>query len=176
MNHLIVARWQEDISWLDTIDGWNPIVVTKNVDLPNEGRECSSFFFGLAKVYDSLRPGDRVACVQGSPLPHCPDLNVALLEEGPFVELGTWKVVCDLEGLPHHPGLPIREYWDDWIGTEPPESLSFTAGGQFSASAETILSRPVKDYQLMVGEMSRQSAPWVMERLWPYYWHQKTRK
>lgn len=173
MNHLIVARYQEDVSWVDTIEGWTPLVVTKDVDLPNEGRECSSFFFGIASVYTKLGPEDRVACVQGNPFEHCPDLEVGLAQTERFVPLGNWHTTCDLEGNPHHPELPIRDYWRDWIGTDPPDALSFTAGGQWIADADVILARPADDYRRMVGEMSRPLAPWVMERLWSYWLYPK---
>lgn len=175
VNHLVVAVYNEDTGWLDSIEGWEPLVVTKNVDLPNEGRECSSFFFGIQKLYRSLRPDDRVACVQGNPFEHCGDLAVGLEQTGPFVPLGHWHTTCDIDGKPHHPGLPLAEYWRDWIGTEPPAELSFTPGGQFSVSADVLHARPLEDYQRMVGEMSRPDAPWVMERLWPYYLYPKER-
>lgn len=175
MNHLIVARYQEDVAWCDTIEGWTPRVVTKDVDLPNEGRECSSFMFGIASVYPTLRPGDRVACVQGDPYAHCPDLAVGLQQDGAYVPLGNWHTTCSLDGAPHHPGLPLAEYWRDWIGTEPPSDLSFTAGGQFLVDADVLLARPVSDYERMVGEMSRPDAPWVMERLWSYWLYPKER-
>lgn len=173
MNHLIVARYNEDVGWLDTIEGWETHVIEKDRDLPNEGRECSSFHFGIARLYPRLHPGDRVACVQGDPFHHCPDLHVGLEQPGPYVPLGNWHTTCYLNGEPHHPGLPIAEYWADWIGTPPPERVSFTAGGQFLVDAEVLMARPVKDYQLMVGEMSRPLAPWVMERLWPYWLYPK---
>lgn len=173
MNHLVIARHQEDVSWCDTIENWKPLVVTKDVDLPNEGRECSSFMFGIAALYPTLKPDDRVACVQGNPFEHCPNLADILKQTGDFVPLGDWHTTCDLEGNPHHPGLPIVEYWNDWIGTVPPDGLSFTAGGQFSVTANVLLNRPVEDYQRMVGEMSRPFAPWVMERLWSYFLYPK---
>lgn len=172
MNHLIVARYNEDVGWLGGIEGWNPLVITKDVDIPNEGRECSSFMFGVASLYSELKHDDRVACVQGNPFDHCGDLNHELSHlVGDFSCIGNWNLECNLDGTPHHNGLPIAEYWEDWIGGSPPNKIQFTAGGQWTATGSLLLRRPVVDYQMMVSEMSRPKAPWVMERLWRYWFN-----
>ena len=109
--------------------------------------------------------------MQGDPVPHCGTLKEDLESADGFRLLGHWHVEDDMNGAPHHPGLPLREYWDDWIGGPYPDKLQFVAGGQWVAPAELLLSRPVTVYQQMVGEMSRPKAPWVMERLWRYWFN-----
>ena len=65
-----MARHKEDISWLPRAKGWRPLVITKNIDMPNVGREAASYFLGLSQLYDKLRPKDLIACVQAQPFEH----------------------------------------------------------------------------------------------------------
>jgi len=167
VKHLIVAQYQEDVSWLQQIEEWLPLVVTKGRDLPNEGRECSSFHWGIARLYDTLADDDLVACVQGDPFAHDAQFPVSLQQECvTYTPLGHWSVVCDMEGAPHHGGLPLARYWDLWVGTDPPKVVRFTAGGQFIVSGAAIKKRPRNFYTRMVGHMADRHAPWCMERLW----------
>lgn len=167
VNTLVVARYQEDISWVDDLDGWEPFVVTKGEDLPNEGRECSSFFWALANL--KVQDTDTIAFVQGNPFDHG-NIDLDSPVSG-FRPLGDHHTQCRLDGYPHHPGLPIADYWRDWIGTEPPDTLAFTPGGQFVITGKLANSRD--NYGWMQEQMSRPDAPWVMERLWGYYWYAK---
>lgn len=168
MNWLVVARWQEDISWLDGVDGWKKLVVQKGEQLPNEGREASSFFWALHQLYDGLKRDQRVLCVQANPFDHSHDpLAEGLQEMDGFAHVGHWRIESDLQGAPHHPGLPMADMFRKWFGHEPPQSFPFCAGGQFVVDAQTIRRFPRGFYKRMVKHMNDHAeAPWVMERLW----------
>lgn len=177
MKWLVVARWNEDTGWIhDAPLDWKRWVIQKDVDVPNQGREGSTFHYALSHLYQYVDDDDVVACVQGRPFDHCEHLFHAL--EQPidrYTPLGHWNVVDDIEGHPHHPGLPIAECWRNWeIEGDPPSHVSFWAGGQFAVTGREIKSRPAAWYVRMVDEMSHGQAPWVMERLWGYVWPSST--
>ncbi|HSE45231.1 MAG TPA: hypothetical protein VLA89_07865, partial [Gemmatimonadales bacterium] len=137
MNYLIVARHQENLGWLSaTPEGWTPFVVYKDIDLPNEGREASSYFYALAKIH--YRPGDTLAFLQGDPFQHIrPDVLRERLT-GPikgFTHLSEMIVADDADGHPWHPGLPVGKRFDEWIGGDRPEMFEFPAGAQFAIPA-----------------------------------------
>lgn len=170
MQHLVVARHREDLSWLERVpERWQPLVIEKDVDLPNAGREASSYLHAFQRLYPDLADEDLVCCVQGNPLPHCPALFgiLGMIAPTRFHWLGHWKIAdCDRHGNPHHPGLPVGEMYERWIGRPWPGNVSFTAGAQFVATGREILGYPVEKYAWLQEEMSQDKAPWVMERLW----------
>lgn len=171
MNHLIVARWQEDVSWLDSVTGWEPFVVVKDVDLPNVGREAASYLWAFSRLWSRLEPGDRVGCVQADPFPHCEDLLGRLNGEQTdlFLPLGNWHV-SDGEGRPDHPDLPIRDRYEQWVGTVFPGRVGFVAGAQFTVDASRVLARPASDHDRLAHEVScDEKGAWIMERLWVPY-------
>lgn len=169
---LIVARHEEPQEWLDTLpEGWELLLIQKGDQLPNEGREASSFLHGIWLLYPDLCPQDLVACVQGNPFPHCQNLLEMLAEvDGlPVTPLGT-VLYSDHHGGPHHPGLLIGDCYREWVGREPPGEVGFVMGAQFVTTGRQILRRPRVWYERMVTvvcetEEDRKS-PWVMERLW----------
>lgn len=149
------------------IPGWRPTVVRKGRELPNEGREASSYFWALHELYPRIKPHDRIACVQGHPFDHDTNFPDSLdIDCQGFEALGDGHYNCDLSGAPHHPGLPIRESCERWFGLTPPERIYFTAGAQFMVPGRLILEHPRELYGRLVSAMSEEHAPWVMERLW----------
>lgn len=166
-SHLIVARHVESAEWAQAIEGWRVLVVQKDRDLPNEGREASSYFWAFHHLYERLSPDDRVACVQGDPFAHDNSFPASLeIDCQGFEPLGHWHVECDLSGAPHHPGLPLADSAWRWFGLELPDRIHFTAGAQFMVPGRLILKHPRAFHMEMVGRMSEPLAPWVMERLW----------
>lgn len=170
MKYLIVARHLEDLTWLSEIpDAWTPFVVYKDVDIPNEGREASSYFYALSTI--QYRPGDTLAFLQGEPFAH---IRADVLRErldGPiegFTWLGEWVVADDHDGHPHHGNLPVGEKFDKWIGGKRPEEFEFAAGAQFAMPAEYALQYDRAFYERMMLEANEDDNPWIFERLWRY--------
>ena len=166
MNRIVVARWQEDTSWT-RLARWPTYVVQKGQQMPNEGREPASFLWYI--LNKGIRPDDTYAFVQGDPFAHGVTMT-DFREVDEYTPLGTWEVECDDQGAPHHPGLPMQQKWDDWIGGPRPDAYKFVAGGQFLVPGHVIHQHPKAKYRYLLDEMSIGSNPWVMERLFPYLW------
>jgi hypothetical protein len=90
---LIVARYQEDISWLQAVD-CDVIIYNKGetfeypwprTDIPNKGREAETYLRAILEIYPNLHNYDRVAFMQGNPFDHY-DRALQLFDE----ETTTW--------------------------------------------------------------------------------------
>ncbi len=171
MKYLIIARWNEDLTWVEDVpEEWTPLVVYKDVCVPNEGRESSSYIYGLERLLDGLTATDTVAFMQGYPWHHC-DHAVECLD-GPmngFTYLGDWIVECDKNGQPNHPDLDIGGAYDRWVGGDRPRSFQFVAGAQWVMPASHALKYDHQYYQdLFQWANEDEKAPWILERLFPY--------
>ena len=171
MKHLVVARYQEDTSWYSAIpDDWQLLEVQKGRELPNTGREASSFLWAILRLYPTLQDDDLVAFLQGDPHPHCHDIDLRLLlaRAGDFyLPLGDYTYVSSGDGYPDHQGIPVREKYEEWIGGKFPGAVKFTPGAQFVVSGRILKKYKPEYYQRLLDEMHEGSNPWVMERLWP---------
>ena len=171
MKVLVVARYRENIAWLDNLPpGWLPEVVEKDVDLPNRGREPSSYLHAMIELYPIAAPSDTFGFVQGNPFDHCPDLMVRLTQPVEWFDpLGTHPYQSDAHGGPHHAGVPVGDCHARWLGEPMGGEVEFWAGGQFLLTGAALLSRPVGWYRAMYDDlMSRDDlSPWAAERLWP---------
>lgn len=127
----IIAKYKEDTAWADDL---NKVIITKDVELPNEGREVSSYLYFIINNYDSLK-GNYVFC-QGNPYDHDPD----------FPELRENIYTSDLNGSPDHPGLEIEKL-AKMLELDIPDKLQFKPGAQFEVSAEQIKKRPLNWYK-----------------------------
>jgi hypothetical protein len=84
VKHLVVARHEEDTSWYSRIpSGWKLLEVQKGRELPNTGREASSFLWAILHLYPTLQDDDVVAFVQADPFDHTPDIDLFLLLDRP---------------------------------------------------------------------------------------------
>lgn len=163
---LVVARYNEDVSWVNLIPA-NVVIVNKS-QIGNTGREASSWLWYIA--HHELR-GDYVFC-QGDPYAHCPNFDSVVGKQRHYGP----RVKCDLHGAPHHPGLKIEGLLAainlvSGRKVQLPAELEFTAGAQFQASAEEIqrgIGRGWNVQNLMDIANTHPQAPWVFERLWDY--------
>lgn len=171
LKYLIVARWNEDRNWLDHIpDGWQLVLVQKDVDVPNVGREASSYFYAIDLLYRKIQPEDTLAFMQGMPFDHCPEALRVLRDVDEFTYLNDILKRCDGTGKPDHPYLEIKELYEKWVRKDFPGSVKFSPGAQFMVSGKDILKRPRKKYKKMYEEMCLDKyRPYVMERLWMSY-------
>ncbi len=185
MNTLVVARWNEDVSWTaDVPPSWRVDVVRKDIvpgdgDLPNVGREPGSFLWWIVTSYAAIAPAALYAFVQGDPFPHCPSLPAALhhaAERGVerFEPLTgdrshPLQVFSDATGLPHHAGLPVAARYEQWLDRPFPGEVGFWAGGQFIVTGKAILDRDSNWYARVLDDVlaGPEAVPWVLERLWP---------
>lgn len=163
---LVVARYNEDVSWVNLIPAH--VVILNKAQLGNTGREASSWLWYIA--HHRLR-GNYVFC-QGDPFAHCPDFDAVV---GKRRHYGP-RVKCNLRGEPHHPGLEIAGLVERINAVSLrklhlPDEIEFTAGAQFMASAEEIhrgLGVGWDVQNLMDLANHYPQAPWIFERLWDY--------
>jgi glycosyltransferase involved in cell wall biosynthesis len=167
---LVVARFDEDQSWYDRIPSdWTLMEVQKGRELPNTGREASSFLWAILKLYPTLEDGDLVAFVQGDPFAHCQDIDLFLLlqrAEG-FLPLGDYTYVCGGDGRPHDAGIPVAERYEEWLAAPWPGSVRFVPGAQFVVTGKSLKRYPPYFYQRLLDVMHEEHNPWIIERLWP---------
>lgn len=78
----VIARYKEDISWLENIN--NDIVIFNKgdnfsfnyprFDVPNVGRECETYLRAIIQYYEILDNYESVVFLQGHPFDHCKEL------------------------------------------------------------------------------------------------------
>lgn len=168
MNRLVVAHHQEDIGWLDQLpEGWEPFVVEKGRDLPNEGREPASFLWAMQR----LRPIGTLAFVQGNPFPHDAGLIGHLQEPvTKFRWLPEGNHDSSVDGHPHHGGLRVADRCAEWFGAGFTGTIRFAAGGQFAIPGWYLLRHPKVFYERLQEAACVGEDAWVFERAWERMW------
>lgn len=165
---LVVARYQESLDWVQRVDKkWHRSIVTKGVQVPNTGREASSYLWAMEEFYED----DGWICfVQGAPFHHYPALYT-ILNKTPqyplqYVPLGKGFVKSDEDGGPHDQGLPVKEWWEAMIG-EWPGAATFAPGAQFIVPAAYIRARTLDEIRALreLCDTTEYGAH-TMERLW----------
>lgn len=170
MKTLIVAKYQEDTSWTEHAPVDKVVIITKDVDMPNVGREPSSFLHYIVRNYNSIDPEGQYFFVQGRPFDHC--RNILEQMGGTHTQirlLGSQRHVADAIGAPDHPGIPLKEAYEKWIG-EWPGQVDFVAGGQFVIVGSLIKSKPQTFYIELLEWSKQGNNPWILERLWKHLW------
>ena len=164
---LVVARLAENLQWAA---GWrgDVVVVQKGVDLPNVGREASSWLWFLETA--EIDPGATYAFLQGDPAAR--GVTVAHLRAvDAFTPLGLEVLTCDQDGAPNHVGLPLAKRAREWFGSGLPQAITFCAGAQFLLPGWLALTRSREWYAgLRRAVEADDLGPWVMERLWWLVW------
>ena len=168
MREIVVAKYKEDLSWLDKIDnGYWKTVVTKGVDTPNKGREITSFLYHIINRYSSL--AEVTIFCQGNPFDHATNFLEDMKGEcNGYVGIGEGVFECDGNGSPHHTGLDVCGGFEFISGSLLSGKVSFIRGGQFMVSKEVVLRRSLSFYESLFDWVNLRSDnhPWVMERLW----------
>lgn len=153
----IIAQHNEDVTWASQL---NRMIIRKGIDLPNIGREASSYLFFICKNYFKIdRNTDYVFC-QGDPFDH----GFQVSKTGRY-----WGRVhtCGPDGLPQHAGLDLGSFCLK-LGLAPYTEYTFRAGAQFKVSGEEILGRSWEWYQNAYKvSLEDPLAPWMFERVWP---------
>ena len=170
---LIVARFDEDLSWLRKVDpAWHVNVVTKGIDVPNTGREASSYLWAMENI--CYEDDGWVCFVQGNPFEHFDDV-LAALNDPPqyplqFVPLVHRYEMTNASGAPHDADLPVREFFERFIGPWPTTddgTIAFGPGAQFVVPAAYIRGHTkdeIRELRKAIDE--HPEGAWAMERLW----------
>lgn len=152
----VIARWIEDISWSLPL---KCVVIQKDWDMPNVGREPASYFHFIIENYSNLQ-GEYVF-TQADPFDHFPDfLNSDQRYYGQWLE-------CESNGNPHHYGLPINEVME-MLGLPVQNLYKFKPACLFKVSAEEIRRRPIGFYlKCYALACMNKTYPYVFERIIP---------
>jgi hypothetical protein len=142
--HTVIARYKENTGWAKDI---SHTIIQKGDDMPNIGREPSSFLLFIVNNYEKLQ--GEYHFVQGNPFDHS---SKTLIYSRP-------------DGAPHHPGLDLHSVCS---ALELPllDEYPFTPGGQFTVTTEQIKSRPWEWYVHALYLSTQKENPWAFERLW----------
>ena len=168
---LVVAAYDEDLSWLKQVDKkWEISVIRKDKDIPNVGREASSFLYAMEKFYED----DGWICfLQGDPFHHCTNILNLLNNIRDyyliFIPLSDKVLQTYANGGPYDRNLPVKEWHERWIGKWP-GNIAFAPGGQFITPAAWIRSRTLEELRearTAVEELD--VGAYTMERLWHPY-------
>lgn len=155
----VVAKHKENTDWCKDC-----VIIEKDKDVPNQGRESSSYAWYIIQNYDNLP--DKITFCQGNPFDHC--INILTAQKDLDFNYHGNVYQSDHKGNPHHGGLKIGELAHE-LGIEIPEKLDFIVGAQFTVSRERILKHPKEFYKKLYNLANTfPEAPWCLERLWIY--------
>jgi hypothetical protein len=142
---LIVARYKENIDWLDKLPaGWEWLVVDKGRgDLPNVwGREAHSYLHAVTSIYDAIKDDDLFAFAQGRPFDHCPDYMADI--DTKWIQGQVHS--CNSQGLPHADYLDLNGFCHTF-GLPVQRNYSFSGGTHFKVTGAQIKAHPVEFYR-----------------------------
>lgn len=168
----IVARYREDLAWLDRIrdhqDTVDVVVYDKSQYYLNVGREAETFARGILDSWDDMvrARATHLVFLQGNPFDH---VSMEAIIDAPaspeVVPLGKMHE-SDAHGYPDHPRLPIGAMWSV-LGQDPRASWSFVAGAQYIVPADHILRHGYAFWQRVHGLLYEERlCAWTMERFW----------
>lgn len=162
---LVVARYNEDISWLSNV--YIPNVVydkgeksENGVGLKNVGLDSGTYLTFITENYKNLP--DRVFFTQGNPFDHVTWDNFFFLlgkwSQGGIVQSGCpifrispinthWSEESD-----NHNGLApyVAATWTKIFGSDIPEIIYYPAGQIFGLSKKRILARSLESWKMIL--------------------------
>ena len=197
---IVVARFNEDVSWINSFKKCRTIVYDKSdnpihgsVPLPNIERELGSFLEFIIENYDCLP--DHTVFMQGRPWDHM-RYNTGNLEDDIINSLSevSKPLLIDLyhENHDYYPGLQVVRHYKEIFAGDLPATFSFAAGCQYSVPKNNLLFRP-KEFYIKLKNMLHKYpygntciasfsdeydtswiCPWALERLIGYVFDGKT--
>jgi hypothetical protein len=180
---IIIARYNEDISWIKQIKQHKDIIIYNkgsplNIDneimMENVGREGHTFYKYIYDHYDDL--DDHTIFIQGYPFDHLPNIisviNKLIEDEEnlniTFQPLSTKLLISNLVECKYHRGLPLYKTYQYLFG-KPKTNINylFGPGGQFIVHKLEILRHPREFYLKIINLLSSHINPiegFVIER------------
>lgn len=175
--HLVVARYNEDLSWVEDL-GVKYTIYNKgnDISLPcikreNLGREGETYLNYIVSNYESI--DSTTVFLQGHPFDHLAESQKELRDticsaKDELTFIGP-SYVCNGDGAPHHGGLPVSKT-ARLLGIESEDDeYTFCAGAQFVVPSRMIKSKPLSYWQFALDHFmdSPDVMGYVYERLWP---------
>jgi len=181
---IIVAHYNEDLSWLDKIKT-NHIVYSKgftnskysSYTLPNVGREADTYLYYIVNNYYNL--DNDIIFLQGNPFDHCPDVIDVINHTNDITDVkwlcSNWgPVTKDYQGGPGSIPLPLLDLCEKLFNKkfDNDKTFTFSPGAQYIVPKKFILNKYLdwwKDCYYIFTEYI-ETSPWAYERLWPMIW------
>lgn len=169
MNHnLIIAKYNEDVSWLSTVKGYKIFIYDKSKDLPNIGREAHTYIYHIVKNYENLSEINVFS--QANPFDHCPEFIDKLEKVNTkykYFEFSNIEISCNKKGEPDHPDLPIEKIFKHLFPHKKcPEHFYSKGNAIFAVNKKRILFHPKEFYERALDLFDIEKAPYAFERLW----------
>lgn len=191
---IIIARYNEDLSWVNELDSnkFNFKIYNKGDDniefestpLENFGRDPHTFITYIIEQYDNLP--EYVVFLQGDPICHHKNVinTINNHTNEPYVCLSDHvideSIVSWYEHLvdtkmpnpyPEMRRCSLLETANAILGSETPIKCTFAAGQQYIIHKNYILNRSVDFYKNLLERFKIDYVlPWHVERLWFYIW------
>jgi hypothetical protein len=187
---IIIARYNEDVSWVKELDSnkFNIKLYNKgeqnieieSIPLENFGRDAHTFVNYIVENYDNLP--DYVIFLQGKPFDHCKDVFEMIKNHNnePYVCLsdnvidenisGWYEYLVEKDAPMNFPNMRrflLRETANTILGSETTEKVTFAAGQQYIINKNYILNRSHDFYKEILERFKVDFVlPWHIERLW----------
>tara|TARA_R100001510_G_C7639262_1_gene196997 strand:- start:331 stop:897 length:567 start_codon:yes stop_codon:yes gene_type:complete len=182
--HLVVARYNEDLSWVEDL-GFKYTIYNKGEDISlpcikreNFGREGETYLNHIVSNYDSI--DSTTVFLQGHPFDHLTenqkDLKTFLHNIGNDLTFVGDSYVSNGDGYPHHGGLPVSET-ARLLGVQSEDNrYNFCPGAQFAVPASMIKNKPLSYWQFALDYFMKSPdiMGYVYERLFPLMFLNKT--
>jgi len=191
---LVVARYNEDISWLNEVYAQNNAlkiyvynkgntsvdgvyVPVEMHDRLNIGNEAETYLWHMLRMNHRLdTDNDAVTLfVQGNPYDHVRKEHLYRIIRQPHtVESFEWLAYhildCKVANDCHHRGLLISSFYKELLHHEIAQDFTFGVGGMFAARDHIILAagtdRLTQAREMVIGTY-KDDEPWcILERIW----------
>ncbi len=178
---IVIARYNEDISWISQLNTTNIIIYNKGQSLgisneimiENVGKEGHTFYKYIYDNYDEL--DEYTVFLQGNPFDHLPNtINIIneLIQNNSmkFIALSKKLLKCNTTACIYHSDLPLRKTYEYLFNKNQYVNFLFGPGGQFMVHKNEILKHPKEFYLKIVNLLSYTVNPiegYVIERFHP---------
>ena len=184
--NIIIARYQEDISWSDQYSDYRTIynkgdtLNCESTSLPLIGREAYTYMYHVVNNYNNL--ADHTVFSQGHPFDHAPSFHEVvdnLLINGQqenFVWLSTRLIDSSLNENKDNYLYGYEMNFEDnffkiFKDKKVKHSFTFGAGAEFIVSKESIQKRTLDFYRNILSLIEEENdingpLPYQLERYW----------
>ena len=174
---VVVARYEEDISWTKLIESnvivydKSPKPVKNSIVLPNVGREGHTYIYHILTRWNSL--ADWTAFVQGYPWPHVKQTRETITSidtcTDMFKPLGDHIAPIEFPSHAKHHGQASVDLSKQAFGNTIPAKTKFVPGACFIVHRDRIKAIEEAYWNRALVALSKESNPlagYGMERLW----------
>jgi len=187
MIDVVVARYKENLNWLDNFIPTREIrffiydkdpsskfetnVNYQYTTLLNVGREAHTFLYHIVNNYDNL--ADEVLFLQGNPFDHEKDwqrYQNFIDGKANYEKYETFDIVSTQTHF-FEMGYRYMMLFKDMFGNDKviPQVFEFSSGAQYIVKKEAILNKPLEFWQKLLNfSLEVEQFTWDVERLWMY--------